>query len=141
MLICDFMSGEMKYFQFGIWSISYNSFHEIFWNKTHCQCYSLCEKRPNTEFFLFLIFPYSDWIRENTDRKKLCIWTLFTQRFYCVHLRQMKYQNEIIRIETSHMRIFDKHKDIRSEDQKLNAFRFPLVRKDISPKGITHLTC
>ena len=34
----------------------------------------LCEKCPN-------IFPYSVRIRENTDRKKLRIWTLFTQCF------------------------------------------------------------
>ena len=31
------------------------------------------------EFFLVRIFLYSDWIQENTDRKKLRIWTLFTQ--------------------------------------------------------------
>ena len=41
--------------------------------------YNLPEKCPNTEFFLVLFFPYSDRVRENTDQKKLCIWTLFTQ--------------------------------------------------------------
>ena len=51
-----------------------------------------CEKCPNTEVFLF---PHSDWLRrdtpylrispysvrmwENTDQKKICMWTLFTQ--------------------------------------------------------------
>ena len=35
-------------------------------------------KSPNMEFFLVRIFLYSDWIRENTDHKKLRIWTLFT---------------------------------------------------------------
>ena len=53
---------------------------------------SLCEKCPNTEVFLVCIFPiwtecgnlqskcpYSVWIRKDTDQKKLCIWTLFTQ--------------------------------------------------------------
>ena len=40
---------------------------------------SLCDKCPDTEFFLVRIFPYSDWIRENTDQKNLRIWTLFTQ--------------------------------------------------------------
>ena len=29
--------------------------------------------------FLIRIFPYSVQMRENTDQKKLCIWTLFTQ--------------------------------------------------------------
>ena len=53
---------------------------------------SLCEKCPNTEFFLVCIFhirteygdlrskfPYSVRIRENRDKKKHRIWTLFTQ--------------------------------------------------------------
>ena len=40
---------------------------------------TLREKCPNTEVFLVRIFPYSDWIPENTDQKKLSIWTLFTQ--------------------------------------------------------------
>ena len=40
--------------------------------------YWLCEKWPNTEFFLVLVFPYSDWIGEIKDQKKL-IWTLFKQ--------------------------------------------------------------
>ena len=52
----------------------------------------LRKKCPNTKFFLVRIFLYSDWIRrlrskspypvriqENTDQKKLRIWTLFTQ--------------------------------------------------------------
>ena len=40
---------------------------------------TLPEKGPNTELFLVRIFPYLYWIRENTDQKKLRIWTLFTQ--------------------------------------------------------------
>ena len=53
---------------------------------------SLCEKCPNTEFFLVRISrirteygeirsisPYSVQMRENTDQKKLLIWTLFRQ--------------------------------------------------------------
>ena len=40
---------------------------------------ALCEKCPNTEFFLVRIFPYPVRIRENTDQKNLRIWTLFTQ--------------------------------------------------------------
>ena len=28
---------------------------------------TLCEKCPNTEFFLVLIFPYSDWVRRFTE--------------------------------------------------------------------------
>ena len=27
------------------------------------------------EFFLVRIYPYSDWIRKNTDQKKLRFWT------------------------------------------------------------------
>ena len=41
--------------------------------------YALCEKCPNMEFFLVCVFPYSVQIREQTDQKKLRIWTLFTQ--------------------------------------------------------------
>ena len=54
----------------------------------------LCEKCPNTEFFLVRIFLHLNWIRngdllrksphsvrirENTDHKKLRIWTLFKE--------------------------------------------------------------
>ena len=53
---------------------------------------SLREKCPNTELFLVRIFPHSDWIerdispysvrmRENTDQKKLRIWTFFTMSY------------------------------------------------------------
>ena len=37
------------------------------------------EHYPNADFFLVRILPYSDWIRENMDQKKIRIWTLFTQ--------------------------------------------------------------
>ena len=40
---------------------------------------SLREKCPNTEFLLVSIFLYSVRIQENTDQKKLRIWTHFTQ--------------------------------------------------------------
>ena len=40
---------------------------------------TLREKCPNTEFFLVRIFPYSVQMRENTDQKKLRIWTPFAQ--------------------------------------------------------------
>ena len=40
--------------------------------------HTLHERCQNTEFFLVRIFMYSDWIRENTDQRKLRIWTLFT---------------------------------------------------------------
>ena len=46
-------------------------------------CYSTkvspCKKCPNTKFFHVRIFLYFDWIQENTNQKKLRIWTLFTQ--------------------------------------------------------------
>ena len=41
--------------------------------------FSLNEKCQNTDFFLVCIFTYSVRKRENTDQKKLRIWTLFTQ--------------------------------------------------------------
>ena len=41
--------------------------------------YTLRENCANTKFFLVRIFLYSVLIQENTDQKKLRIWTLFTQ--------------------------------------------------------------
>ena len=46
--------------------------------KLHLQL-PLRKKCPNMEFSLVRIFLYSDWTKENTDQKKLRIWTLFTQ--------------------------------------------------------------
>ena len=43
---------------------------------------SLPEKYPNAEHFLVRILLYSDWMQENTDQKKLDLWTFFTQ---CMH--------------------------------------------------------
>ena len=40
---------------------------------------TLREKCLNTEFFLVRKSPFSVRIQENTDQKKLRIWTLFTQ--------------------------------------------------------------
>ena len=40
---------------------------------------ALSEKCPNKGFFPVRIFPYSVRMWENTDQKKLRIWTLFTQ--------------------------------------------------------------
>ena len=34
-----FILGEMKYFQFGVWSIAYNWLHEVPRNGTYCGCY------------------------------------------------------------------------------------------------------
>ena len=39
----------------------------------------LREKCPNTDFFLVRIFVYAVRVQENTDQKKIRIWTLFTQ--------------------------------------------------------------
>ena len=66
----------------------------------YCSMLSLPENYPNTEFFLVRISPHLDWIRrftstspysvrlrENTNQKKLRIWTLFNT----VLLRKQKY--------------------------------------------------
>ena len=39
MFTWDFISGEVKYFCFGVWSISYNCLHDTTRNKTRCWCY------------------------------------------------------------------------------------------------------
>ena len=60
------------------------------WSFSSHESVTLCEKCPSTEFFLVRVFPrsrishirispYSVRMRENTDQKKLRIWTLFTQ--------------------------------------------------------------
>ena len=38
---------------------------------------ALREKRPNTDFFLVLVFQYSVRIQENAEHIKLRIWELF----------------------------------------------------------------
>ena len=64
--------------------------------------FSLHENCPFTEFFLVRIFQHSDWIlrtspysvrkRENTDQKKLRIWTLFTQFFFSTYYDEGYYE-------------------------------------------------
>ena len=51
----------------------------IFRSNSNFEKQTLCEMCPNTDFFLVRIFPYSVKIRENTDQKKLLIWTFFAQ--------------------------------------------------------------
>ena len=70
----------------------------------HLLWHSLHEKCPNTELFLVRIFPHSDWILrispysvqmlENTDQKKLCIWTLFTQWLCFLRRKLVLHQAE-----------------------------------------------
>ena len=50
---------------------------------THICYFTLRDKCPNAEFFLVFLFRYSTWVCENTDQRKLRIWTLFTQ-CHCV---------------------------------------------------------
>ena len=76
--------------------------HEILFSTIFSNISStLCEKCTNTEFFWSIfsgvqteygeirsIYPYSVRMRENTDQKKLRIWTLFRQWHYirkCSH--------------------------------------------------------
>ena len=35
----DFIPGEIKYFHFGVWSVSYNCLHDTSQNENHCGCY------------------------------------------------------------------------------------------------------
>ena len=35
----NFISGKIKYFKFGAWSISYNCLHEVHQNEVYCGCY------------------------------------------------------------------------------------------------------
>ena len=68
-----------KLMSFNLLSVWYElgfgrSIIEVLWRLA-----SLRENCANTKIILVRIFPYLDWIRENTDQKKLLIWILFTQ--------------------------------------------------------------
>ena len=55
--------------------------------------FTLPEKCPNTEVFLVHIFLYSVQIQENTDQKRLRIWTLFTQCQFSVTAILLRFSN------------------------------------------------
>ena len=61
---------------------------EIRWNYGILRSILLREKCLNTEFFPLRKSPYSVRIQQNTDQKKLRIWTLFTQ---CLSLKPYNY--------------------------------------------------
>ena len=50
MFTWDFILNEPKFFQFGVWSISYNCLHEIPRNKTHCRCHFISLILPEMKF-------------------------------------------------------------------------------------------
>ena len=56
-LTWDFISGKMKYFHFGFWSISYNCLHETTQNGTHCGCHFIAVILAEMIFFFFFSFP------------------------------------------------------------------------------------
>ena len=51
------------------------SIDDLMHNRMHLSIISLREKCPNTEFFLFRIFPHSDWIKLHPSE------TLFVSRY------------------------------------------------------------
>ena len=71
----------LEYFFPTLFMITYHLQNVFFHSEKRNLTYLLSEKCPITEFFLVRIFLYSDWIQENTEQKKLCIWTLFTKWF------------------------------------------------------------
>ena len=76
MFFCGFSEiSQNSYFLKHTWTATSDSKHILEKNKNYCWHFlymPLREKCPNTEFFLVRI-------QENTDQKKLRIWTLFTQ--------------------------------------------------------------
>ena len=68
-------------------------------NFTILSC-ALLKKHLNTEFFLVRVFLYLDWIQENTDKKNLRIWTIFTQwRFLNLDIRHFSLPLSFFRLE------------------------------------------
>ena len=49
MFTWDFISGKMKCFQCGVWSISYNNLHDTTQNETHCRCFFHCDHIDENE--------------------------------------------------------------------------------------------
>ena len=67
---------------YGSWTPTYSIVKYACWKNGEAlrsHKLSLREKCPDTEFFQVRVFLHSDWIWDNTDQKKICIWTLFTQ--------------------------------------------------------------
>ena len=75
----SFLGENFKHSLLFYWKTLLNSFSLLERKWTLSEWYTLCEKCLNMEFFLVRIFPYSVQMRENTDQKKLRLWTLFTQ--------------------------------------------------------------
>ena len=65
---------------------------------------SLCEKCPNTEFFLVRIFLYSVRIWKSKDQKKLCIWELYTQCNYLL-VRVFSNEKSLNKVEFTHDKV------------------------------------
>ena len=81
---------------------------------------TLREKCRNTEFFLVRILLYSDWIQENTDQKKLRIWTIFKQ---CkeeiirkIRKKQRLNKDDLIRLALDYQQKYDINLDKISKE-------------------------
>ena len=89
----DFLSGEMKYFQFGMWSISKSRLHEAPLNETHCGCYLIPVILTEMKFHLgFQMLCKRSPKMKSSERKHL------------------------------HMLIFHKRKNSRSKDQNKSLY-------------------
>ena len=114
--------------------------------------YLHCVKVSNTEFFLVRIFPYSVRIWENTDQKKLYIWTLFTQCWSCLTKERLgrvswKFGHYLVRVllkcyqqllinSTFLLKRENRHSFLKSfwkKTRKILFFRVSLVHKQNFP--------
>ena len=102
----DKISFQVKfYFQFSVWSVTYNCLHEITQNEIRCRCYSL---------HLF-------WLKWNF---------ISGDKIFCKHYPEMKsFEKKYLC-----WRIFNWNKYSRSKDQNKNEFNFisPVMKTNVN---------
>ena len=102
----DKISFQVKcYFQFSVWSVTYNCLHEIPQNEIRCRCYSL---------HLF-------WLKWNF---------ISGDKIFCKHYPEMKsFEKKYLC-----WRIFNWNKYSRSKDQNKNEFNFisPVMKTNVN---------
>ena len=93
MLTWDFISGEMKYFHFGVCSISYNCLHDPTRNETHCGWYFIAVILKEMKFHSGHKTPYKHYPKWNHMKGNICTcgnkidWLFLNEVFILDHPR------------------------------------------------------
>ena len=105
----DFILGEMKYFQFHLWSI--NCLHEIRRNETHCEIFFNCGHFDRNEISIWMIKCYANttlkWNHTNRNECKenvlfeLLLWRS-TSNHNCFEPRKQNiYLNQFFQLKVT----------------------------------------